>query len=97
MRMPIDMQSALADEEEFHSSFRIFYSALQMLGSSAEDQCALMGNYNVAWELKEDAAAGKFLVRRGYLSEQQESWVLALAFALGAVNAQLLPAGPSPE
>lgn len=95
--MPIDMQSEIADEEEFHSSFRIFYEALQMLASSAEEQCALMGNYNVAWELKDDVAAGKFLLNCGYLSEQQESWIRALAFALSAVDAQILPAGPGLE
>jgi hypothetical protein len=97
MQMSVDRQSEIADEEEFHSSFRLFFEALQMLSSSAEEQCSLMGNYNVAWELKDDVAAGRFLLNRGYLSEQQESWVRALAFALSAVDAQILPAGPGIE
>ena len=47
-------QDIATDEEEFHSSFRIFLNAVEMLASPPEEQCRLMGNYNVAWELKED-------------------------------------------
>jgi hypothetical protein len=83
----------ISDEEEFHSSYRVFIRAIEVLSYPAEQQCSAMGDYNVAWEMKEDAAAGKYLVGRGYLSPSQEAWVSALAAALEAVPAQVLPAG----
>ena len=84
---------AITDEEEFHTSYRVFINALEVLAASPEEQCAMMGNYNVAWELKHDVAAGKYLTNRGYLSPEQESWLHALAGAVGAVPDQVLPAG----
>lgn len=68
-----------------------------MLAEPPESQCQLMGDYNVAWELKEDVAAGKYLVHRGYLSASQEAWVVALSAALEAVNTLVLPAVPGRE
>ena len=56
-----------------------------------------MGNYNVAWELKDDASAGRYLVGRGYLTPEQEAWVRAFSEALNSVNTQVLPGGPSKE
>jgi len=81
------------DEEEFHSSFRVFLNAVAMLASSPEEQCQLMGNYNVAWELKDDVQAGKFLVGRGYLAPNEEAWVQALSAALDPIDTHVLPGG----
>lgn len=83
----------LGDKEAFHSEYRVFVDALEMLAASASEQCSAMGDYNVAWELKEDAKAGQYLLNRGYLNPEQEAWVAALAGALDAVPAQVLPAG----
>jgi hypothetical protein len=85
------------DECEFHSGYRVFVQAVEMLAMPAEAQCAAMGDYNVAWELKDDVQAGKFMVSRGYLSSEQECWVLALVGALEAVPAQVLPSGAGRE
>jgi hypothetical protein len=68
-----------------------------MLAEAPENQCQLMGDYNVAWEIKEDVLAGRYLVNRGYLSASQEAWVIALAAALETVNTLVLPAGPGRE
>jgi len=95
--IPISQSDLKSDADEFHSSFRIFLNAVEMLAASAEQQCEVMGNYNVGWELKEDVAAGQFLVGRGYLSATEESWVAALAKAVQIVNAQVLPAGPGKD
>jgi hypothetical protein len=85
------------DEEEFQSSFRIYLNALEMLASSPDEQCQQMGNYNVAWELKEDVQNGRFLTGRGYLNEAEEQWIKALSASLDGVNTLVLPAGPGRE
>lgn len=94
MLTPADIRT---DESEFHSGYCIFVQALEMLALPANAQCAAMGDYNVAWELKEDVQTGKYMVGQGYLSPEQECWVLALAGALEAVPAQILPAGAGRE
>lgn len=86
-----------AEESEFHSGYRVFVQAVEMLALPAEEQCAAMGDYNVAWELKDDVQAGKFMVGQGYLSPEQECWLLALVGALEAVPAQVLPSGAGRE
>ena len=95
--MPATEADLITDEEEFHSSYRIYLQALEMLAETPENQCQLMGDYNVAWELKEDVAAGRYLVNRGYLSTAQEAWVVAMAAALEAVDTLVLPAGAGRE
>ena len=85
------------DESEFHSGYCVFVQAVEMLSASPDQQCAAMGDYNVAWELKDDVRAGKYLVGLGYLTEAQESWILALVGALDGVPAQVLPAGAGRE
>jgi hypothetical protein len=79
--------------DDFQSDYRFFVQALGMLASSAVEQCEAMGDYNVAWELKDDVQAGRFLIGRGFLSAEQEAWILALTLALDAVPATTLPAG----
>lgn len=89
----MDEATLRIDAEDFLSSYRVFFEALRMLASSAEEQCQLMGDFNVAWELKDDVQAGKYLVGQGYLNSEQEAWLLALVGALEAVPARVLPAG----
>ena len=84
-------QDLAIDEEEFHSSFRVFLHAVEMLAAAPEEQCRMMGNFNVAWELKEDVKAGKFLAGQGYLTPLEEAWVQSLVAALDPINTQVLP------
>jgi hypothetical protein len=68
-----------------------------MLAASPDEQCRLMGDYNVAWELKEDVAAGKYLAGRGYLDATQEAWVVALVGALEVAPTLALSSGAGRE
>ena len=68
------MQSPEQDEDEFHNSFRLYLSSLEILAKAPEVQCELMGNHNVAWELKDEVCAGRLLVGRGHLTAEQEAW-----------------------
>jgi hypothetical protein len=35
---------------DFHSSYRLFAEALEMLAGEPEEPCKAMGDFNVAWE-----------------------------------------------
>ncbi|SFU47955.1 hypothetical protein SAMN04489707_1005121 [Paenacidovorax caeni] len=85
---PIEEDSAL------QSSMRVFIDAVEMLAMPAAEQCQAMGDYNVAWELKDDVVAGRYLLGRGCFTAEQEAWIRALIAALAAVDVQSLPAGP---
>ena len=78
---------------DFHSAHRVFVEALEVLASTANEQCQALGDFNVAWELKDEVQAGRYLVGSGFLSAEQEAWILALVGALDAVPATTLPAG----
>ena len=95
--MPASEADSITDEEAFHNSYYYYVEALGILADTAENQCQRVGDYNVAWELKDDVAAGKYLVSRGHLSASQEAWVGALSAALEAVNTNALPSGPGRE
>ncbi len=90
-------QEAISDAEAFHNSYRVFAMSVKLLAAPAVEQCELMGNHNVAWELKDEVSAGAYLVGRGYLSPNQEAWVGALVGALAVAATQVLPSGASGE
>ncbi|TAK91178.1 MAG: hypothetical protein EPO06_05325 [Burkholderiaceae bacterium] len=77
-------------EEFFHNAYRAFINALVILAEPPDAQCADMGDYNVAWELKDDVAAGRYLVGRGLLAAKDEEAILALANAVQAVPHSIL-------
>lgn len=82
---------------DFHSSYRVFAEALEALAAGADQQCEAMGDFNVAWELKDDVQAGKYLIGQGHLDSAQEAWISTLVCALDAVPANKLPAGAGRE
>jgi len=82
---------------DFHSSYRVFAEALEMLAGEPEQQCEAMGDFNVAWELKDDVQAGKYLIGQGRLDAAQEAWISTVVCALEAVPADTLPAGAGRE
>ncbi len=86
-----------ADESMFHTGYRVFVQAVEILSTSPAEQCELMGDYNVAWELKEDVQAGKYFVGLGYLTQVHEAWIYALVGALEGVPMQVFPSGAGRE
>ena len=57
------MESIITDEEAFHTEYRVFLDAVETLSQPAEKQCDIMGGYNVAYELKNDVEAGKYILK----------------------------------
>ena len=94
MASPSINQHLIEGDGELQSSMRVFIDAVEMLAMPAAKQCQAMGDYNVAWELKDDVAAGRYLMGRGCFTAEQEAWIKALIAALAAVDTQSLPAGP---
>lgn len=95
--MPVTPQSPqtpsdATDPDAFWNSYRVFAMALEFLSQKAEEQCALMGNYNVAWELNDDVSAGKYLLSSapGRFTTEQAEGIRALAEALDSIPTDLL-------
>jgi hypothetical protein len=53
----------IASEEAFESQFQSFLEALRILEKPADVQCESMGNYNVAWESKDDLGVGAYILK----------------------------------
>jgi hypothetical protein len=92
--MPSD---AISAEESFRNSCHYFLEALRVLGLPPEQQCEEVGDYNVAWELKNDVLAGRYLLGLGFLSTSQEAQMLRVLEAVEAVEVNRLPAGAGRE
>lgn len=45
-------------EESFYNCFLYFMKALDVLALDADEQCEVMGNFNVAWEIQHDVLDG---------------------------------------
>lgn len=56
------MDETISYEESYHNSYYYFIRAIKILAESPEKQCELVGNYNVAWELKDEVSSGSYLI-----------------------------------
>src|ERR1700733_913575 len=59
-------------EETFHNVFSQFIATLRFLAMEPEAVCEAQGNYNVAFELQQEALSGRYLVDRGRLDRAEE-------------------------
>ena len=99
VKAPIESQP-LSEREAFENGYYYFVTAVEILSLPASAQCERMGNYNTAWELKDDVGAGSHLLRSpssSRLSEAQRAAIVALLAAVAEVPANELPAGDSRE
>lgn len=97
---PISAGKQIRERGEFESCYYHFIEALQVLAQDAPTQCETMGNYNVAWELKDDLLRGTHLLNypsSARLTSEQSSAIRALAAALEGVPSTNLPAGADPK
>lgn len=79
----------ISDEEAFETSYDTYLSALFTLASDPMAACASYGNYNVARELRDDVAAGTYLLASPActLAREQTDLILELAEAVMALPA----------
>ena len=85
--------SHISAEEASHNAYRVFLFTLEALASPPEDQCKLMGDFNTAWELRDDALGGHYLIGSGLFTEQQETAVLKFLLAIDPVPVNDMPSG----
>ena len=99
--MSVSSEAQHPDEREaFENGFLHFAHALEVLSLPAAEQCERMGNFNVAWEIKDDVAAAAYLLRSphvGRLSAAQREATLELLAALKDVPVKQLPGGSDPK
>lgn len=82
----------ISNEEYFENSYRVFILALGALASTAEEACRQYGNYNVAWEIRDDVAAGLYLGQNPAhrLSAQHVAEIQKLADILDSLPASVV-------
>lgn len=79
--------SEASPEEAFQNAYRIFVFTLEALSLPPAEQCDLMGDFNTAWELKDDALRGHELIGTGFFTEQQEAAVIEFLAAVDPIPA----------
>ncbi|WP_155754867.1 hypothetical protein [Burkholderia anthina] len=87
--------SGMSPEEEFANSYYYFVEALKILAADADSQCDVMGNYNVAWELKYNVSAGLCMLTlpSRELTKQQRDGIAQIVAALDEIPASVLGGG----
>ena len=85
------------DPDSFRNSYYYFIDAVRTLAADAETQCERMGDFNVAWELKDDVGAGKYLIGRNFLGSRQEQAVRTLVDSLESIPPSVLFGGQGRE
>jgi hypothetical protein len=70
---------AMDAEETFHNVFHQFIATLRFLAMEPEATCEAQGNYNVAFELQQEALSGPYLVDKGRLDRAEEIAINAFA------------------
>lgn len=79
------MNEEISEEEWFEHEIFYFLKALRILELSADEQCEVMGNYNVALEIQEDVSGpipGMVNSPLSYFTEAQSAALVRLASAL---------------
>ena len=97
---PIGAGKQIREREAFENGYYYFIQALEILAQDASAQCENSGNYNVAWELKDDVSAGAYLLNSpssSRLTAEQKRGILDLISELESVPSTELPAGPNPQ
>jgi len=82
----------ISEEEEFANAYYYFLEALNVLSGDVDAQCKAMGNFNVAWELKDDVSRGSYLLNmlKEKLSAEERNGIAELMRALSGIPDSVL-------
>jgi hypothetical protein len=81
---------SLTVEESYRNSYHYFVEAVETLASEPASACERMGDYNVAWEVKDDVQAGKYLAEWELLGVEAKAKIDELVRALDKIPQGLL-------
>ena len=87
----------ISPEEASQNVYQVFHFTLQALASEPEEQCEMMGDYNTAWELRDDGLAGHYLIGSGLFNADQQTAVLEFLAAIDSVPVHKMPYGAGRE
>src|SRR4051812_10772005 len=79
--------------DALHTAYNVFQFTVEVLAVAAEKQCELMGDFNTAWELREDASVGRYLIDSGLFTDHQEAALLKFFDAMESVPIKEMPGG----
>ena len=90
--MTTDDEKNLSKKEAVENELYYFGKALHVLSLEPTEQCEVMGNVNVAWELKSDVSRGISMAESGCLSlsATQEAAVRQLIELLNRIPQSVL-------
>jgi hypothetical protein len=74
-------KKGVEDEDAYANAYLHFHKVLTVLSEDAEVQCQIVGYFNVAWEIKDDALSNGHAVLNtvdAQLSEQQKARISQL-------------------
>jgi hypothetical protein len=82
----------MSEEESFSNVYYYFMEALRVLAENAENQCKIMGSYNVAWEIKDDVSRGSYLIDKaeGKISVGKRKAIVDLLTDLNTIPESVL-------
>ena len=89
----MDRSLHVSEEESWHLAYGIFLFTLEALASTPEEACEAMGNVSTAWELKDDALAGRYVLGHARLSPHQEDMLQSFFQLLDTVPVNNVPGG----
>jgi len=74
----------LSEKEAFANAYYYFVRALEVLAADAATQCDSMGNFNVAWEIKDDVVRGAGVINmpNNGLSLEEKGAIAGIVAAL---------------
>jgi hypothetical protein len=79
--------------EDAHLAYNVFIFTLEALAKPPQEQCEVMGDYNTAWELRNDALAARYLIGSGLFTDQQELAILKFLAAVEPIAVNEMPGG----
>jgi len=78
----------ISERELWENNYSVFISTVSVLAMPALEQCNIMDNYNVAWELRYDGLDVDYLLKQDiiYFTDDQKEVMHRLSISLNALN-----------
>ena len=84
----------LPEKEAFANAYYYFVRALDVLAADAATQCERMGNFNVAWEIRNDVVSGAYVINmpNNGLAPEEKNEITEMVASLNGLPSSLFVA-----